>query len=100
MKVRVWISGEDGPSHDFELLSAPRVGEQVSIALPDRTEDGTVRSVSWHLQGIERISGALSIEGEPLGSVTIVHVVCGPRPDGLLATYEQAEVDPMELGRQ
>ena len=100
MKVRVWISGEDGPSHDFELLSAPRVGDQVSIALQDHTEDGTVSSVSWHLQGIERASGAFSIDGEPLGSVSIVHVVCGPKSEDLLVGYDQAEVDPMELGRQ
>ena len=100
MKVRVWISGEEGPSHDFELLDAPRVGEQVTIALSDHSEDGIVTSVSWHLQGIERSGEALSIEGEPLGSVAVVHVVCRPKPHGLTLAYERAEVDTAESALQ
>jgi hypothetical protein len=93
MKVRVWISGEDGLSHDFELLEAPRVGEQVSITFPDRTEDGVVTSVAWHLQGIERATSDLSIDGEPLGSVAVVHVVCSPKTDILKVGAESALAD-------
>ena len=93
MKVRVWISGEDGLSHDFELLDAPRVGEQVSITFPDRTEDGVVTSVAWHLQGIERATSDLSTDGEPLGSVAMVHVVCSPKSDGLKAGTDSALAD-------
>jgi hypothetical protein len=96
MKVRVWISGEDGPSHDFELLDAPRVGEQVTIAFADRTEDGVVMSVAWRLQGIERADSDLSIDGEPLESVSIVHVVCSPKTEGLKVGAASAAVDPAE----
>jgi hypothetical protein len=73
----VWVDGADGPSHDFELLEAPRVGERVSISVGDETEDGIVDSVTWQLQAISGAAG--SLEGEPAGSVTIVHVICHSR---------------------
>ena len=81
MRVRVWISGEDGPAHDFELPAPPGLGERIAIAVGRETEEGTVISVSWHLQGVERLDGDISMEGEPIGSVTIVHVICSGSAD-------------------
>lgn len=97
MRVRVWILGPDGPSHDFELLTAPRVGDRISIAISGQSEDGVVATVTWQLQGIEREDMALSIEGEPTGSVSLVHVIC--RPLGELARQAQAYAE-MEQGSE
>ncbi|HEX2558578.1 hypothetical protein [Phenylobacterium sp.] len=95
MRVRVWIQGLDGPSHDFELLSAPRVGERISVAVAGQTEDGIVTTVTWQLQAIERSGSDLSIEAEPTGSVSLVHVIC--RPMGEAARQAQAYTE-MEQG--
>lgn len=94
MRVRVWISGEDGPAHDFELPAPPGLGERISIALGRDNEEGTVISVSWHLQGVERVDDDLSMEGEPVGSVTIVHVVCSGSADVRRLAAAAAEVEP------
>ena len=93
MRVRVWVAGDDGPSHDFELIAPPRVGDRLSIAIEGHVEEGIVASVSWHLQGVERVAGSLDIEGEPVGSVTIVHVVCSPTAEIIRMNFEGAEVD-------
>jgi len=93
MKVRVWISGPEGPSHDFELLDPPRVGERVTIAVAGESIEGVVASVAWQLQGIERTEGDLSLEGEPAGSVTLVHVICDPRSEAFKMAAAGAEVD-------
>jgi hypothetical protein len=77
MRVRIWINGDHGPSHDFELVDPPRVGERIAIAIGADTEEGLVTSVTWRLQGVARAAGDLSLDGEPIGSVTVVHVVCG-----------------------
>ena len=47
MRVRVWIRGAEGPSHDFELVDAPRVGERVVISLVGGgSQEGIVADVS------------------------------------------------------
>ncbi len=97
MRVRVWIDGDDGPSHDFELVNAPRVGDRISIAVEGRVEEGIVATVSWHLQGIERAMGVLALEGEPIGSVTMVHIVCTPTAEVIQVDFEGAE---MGLGEE
>lgn len=93
MRVRVWLKGADGPSHDFELLSAPRVGDRISIALSGATDEGIVTAVSWQLQGIERAGSDFLMESEPAGSVSLVHVIC--RPSGEIAhpSQEYAELE-------
>ena len=96
MRVRVWIDGDEGPSHDFELVEAPRIGDSISIAIEGRVESGVVTAVSWHLQGVARPGASLALEGEPVGSVTMVHVVCRPATDVINADLEGAEVDPTE----
>ena len=78
MRVRVWIAGAEGPSRDFELAEAPRVGECISISLAGRLEEGIVTSVTWQLVGIEGSPGALMLGVDPVGSVTLVHVICRP----------------------
>jgi hypothetical protein len=93
MRVRVWISGSDGPSHDFELLHPPRIGERITIAVGTESAEGVVTSVAWQLQGIERTDGDLSLEGEPAGSVTLVHVICDPRTEAFRLAGAGAEVD-------
>jgi len=94
MRVRIWISGDDGPSHDFELLHPPRIGERVGIAIGGHTQEGIVMSVSWRLQGVARSEGDLSLEGEPAGSVTVVHVVCGSTAEIVaLHPHAAAEVE-------
>jgi hypothetical protein len=93
----VWIDGDDGPSHDFELVNAPRVGDRISIAVEGRVEEGIVATVSWHLQGIERAMGVLALEGEPIGSVTMVHIVCTPTAEVIQVDFEGAE---MGLGEE
>jgi hypothetical protein len=97
MRVRVWIQGPDGPSHDFELLSAPRIGERISIALAGETEEGLVAAVTWQLQGIERLGADLSLDSEPAGSVSLVHVIC--RPLGEAARQAQAHAE-LEQGSE
>lgn len=93
MRVRVWINGPDGPSHDFELLDPPRVGERVTIAVAGESIEGMVTSVAWQLQGIERNEGDLSLEGEPVGSVTLVHVVCDPKSQAFKLAGAEAGAD-------
>ncbi len=93
MRVRVWIRGAEGPSHDFELLDAPRIGERISISLTDHTEEGFVRGVTWQLQGIERAQDGLALDVEPAGSVAIVHVVCGPAPGEAMLHEAAAEAE-------
>lgn len=82
MRVRVWISGADGPSLDFELAEAPRVGECISISTGGRVEEGIVTSVVWQLVGVERTSHDLTLGFEPVGSVTMVHVICTSSNEG------------------
>jgi hypothetical protein len=79
MRVRIWVSGADGPSHDFELVQPPRVGEHISIAVGGSIEEGLVEDVSWQLLGIERAAVDLPLDAEPVGSVSMVHVICKPR---------------------
>jgi hypothetical protein len=98
MRVRVWIAGAEGPSHDFELLSAPRVSERISIAIGGQTEEGVVSSVSWQLQGMERSEGDLALDGEPTGSVSIVHVICSPTAEVVQLHHAAAEVDTKAAG--
>ena len=93
MRVRVWISGPEGPSHDFELLHPPQVGERITIAVAGESIEGMVSSVAWHLQGIERSEGELSLEGEPVGSVTLVHVVCDAKSETFKLAGAEAGVD-------
>ncbi len=82
MRVRVWIAGAEGPSRDFELVAAPRLGECISISVGGRFEEGIVTSVIWQLVGIERTGSDLTLGVEPVGSVTVVHVICHPPNDG------------------
>lgn len=91
MKVRVWIDGADGPSHDFELLDAPRVGDRVSVSIGHLAEEGVVASVTWRLQAVDAGAGG-QLEGEPAGSVTIVHVICRPPPEGVETASAAAAV--------
>ena len=98
MRVRVWIGGADGPSHDFELGDTPRTGERISISVGGRIEEGIVTSVTWHLLGIERSDGALALEGEPVGAVSLVHVVCSPTAEVVKLNYERASVDAAAQG--
>jgi hypothetical protein len=90
MRVRVWIRGAEGPVHDFELIDPPRCGERVSIALGGQTEEGIVSDVSWHLIGIERAVPELTLNGDPVGTVAMVHVVCRPQAPALVAALEEA----------
>ena len=92
MRVRVWIHGANGPSHDFELVDAPRAGDRIAISVAGEVEEGTVASVSWQLQGIERTGDDLAIEGEPVGTVTMVHVICTAAADVLRMSADHAEV--------
>jgi hypothetical protein len=82
MRVRVWISGAEGPSLDFELAEAPRVGDCISIATGGRYDEGIVTSVVWQLVGVEPSSNDLTLGFEPVGSVTMVHVICKPSNEG------------------
>lgn len=93
MRVRVWISGAEGSSHDFELVDAPRIGDRVVVGVGSETEEGIVDAVTWHLQAIDPPAGDLPLAVEPLGTVTMVQVICRPaRPAAKLAA-EGAAVD-------
>jgi hypothetical protein len=49
--------------------------------------------VTWQLQSIDAPAGALKLEGEPVGAVTLVHVVCGPsKTQGLPLRRASAEM--------
>jgi hypothetical protein len=82
MRVRVWIAGAEGPSRDFELAASPRVGDCISISVAGRFEEGVVTSVIWQLVGIEGSETDLSGGVEPVGSVTLVHLICRPQKEG------------------
>ena len=84
MRVRVWIAGEEGPSRDFELVVPPRVGEGISISIGGHFEEGVVTSVLWQLVGIEPSGNDLVLGVEPVGSVTMVHVICRPPGDDIV----------------
>ena len=60
----------------------------MSISVGDKVEDGVVADVTWQLQAFASSSG--SLEAEPPGSVTVVHVICYPRTEKLRA--DSAEV--------
>ncbi len=89
MRVKVWIDGAEGPCRDFELVEAPRLGERISIAVGDRFEEGIVTSVIWQLVGIERSVNDLPFGIEPVGSVTVVHVICHPPREDEMAFAER-----------
>ena len=93
MRVRVWIHGADGPSRDFELVVAPRVGERISIAHGGESEEGVVDVVTWQLQAMEPNVGDMGLEGEPIGAVGLVHVICRPLAKVITGAFTGAEVD-------
>ncbi|HEY9218527.1 MAG TPA: hypothetical protein VIO94_10795 [Phenylobacterium sp.] len=93
MRVRIWIDGPDGPSRDFELLGAPRVGERICIAHAGELEEGIVASVDWHLQAMENSSPELMLEGDPPGSVSLVQVVCRPSEKPVAGAFTAAEAE-------
>ena len=99
MRVRVWISGSEGPSHDFELLSAPRQGERISIASGGHIEEGVVIAVSWQLQAIDGAGGDLGLQGETMGSVTLVHVICSPSAEVVRMTHAEEALDTDAVAR-
>lgn len=90
MRVRIWISGADGPSRDFELVEPPRIGEGISISTGGRIAEGVVTDVIWQLVGIERSGNDLVHGVEPVGSVTMVHVICQPPRDGTVMLADRA----------
>lgn len=96
MRVRVWIHGPDGPSHDFELISAPRVGERLSINSAAGVEEGVVDAVNWQLQAVDANAAELALEGEPPGSVSLVHVICRPVGEVIRSAFAAATVDDDE----
>ena len=93
MKVRVWINGAEGAFYDFEMVESPRAGDRISIAVGGESAEGIVASVSWHLQAIEKMAGDLALDGDPAGSVTIVHVVCEPTSEAFHRAGAIAEAD-------
>jgi hypothetical protein len=54
------------------------VGEGISISTERGIEDGIVANVMWQLAAIDRSGNALTLGVEPVGSVTMVHVICRP----------------------
>lgn len=92
MRVRVWIGGAEGPAHDFELVDAPRVGDHVSVSVGGRLEEGIVTRVSWQLQAIEPLEGDVPFDRDPLGSVSMVHVICHPTAALVTLDRPRAEV--------
>lgn len=95
MRVRIWIDGPEGPSHDFEMLAAPRAGELISIACDGQVREGVVQSVAWRLRAVDRGGPAadLALGAEPAGSVTLVHVICAPGPKAPQSAEAWAEAD-------
>ena len=55
-----------------------------------RFEEGIVSSVIWQLVGIERSETDLVVGVEPVGSVTLVHVICRPQKEGEAKLRDQA----------
>ncbi len=94
MRVRVWIAGSEGPSHDFELLSPPRVGERIAIAVGGEIQEGIATTVAWQLQAIEPVGGDIQLQGDAAGSVTLVHVICSPRAEVVRMAFAEAEAEP------
>lgn len=93
MRVRVWIRGPDGPSHDFELVSAPQLGERVCINSASGVEEGVVEAVTWQLQAVEAGAAEIALEGEPPGSVSLVQVICRPAATVLRGAFAKTELD-------
>jgi len=93
MRVRVWILGPEGPSREFELLSAPRVGERISISHGGQLEEGIVASVDWHLQAMDASASELMLDGEPPGSVTLVQVICRPAQEAAASAFSAEEAE-------
>jgi hypothetical protein len=99
--VRIWIAGPEGPSHDFELLVAPRLGERISVACDGEVKEGEVASVVWRLRAIDHSRGAaadLALGGDPAGSVILVHVICDPRGEVIHAAFARDEVEVEHIG--
>lgn len=96
MRVRVWISGADGASHDFELVAAPRIGERVVVGVGTEHQEGIVTAVTWQLQAIDLPAGDMPLAADPLGAVTLVHVICRPETFDLKSAAEGAAVDRAE----
>jgi hypothetical protein len=91
MRVRVWIRGPDGPSHDFELVTAPQLGERVVVNSAEGLQEGIVEAVTWHLQAVEAGAAEIALEGEPPGSVSLVQVVCRPSAPVLRGAFTAKE---------
>jgi hypothetical protein len=68
------------------------VGERISITHGSHSEDGVVETVTWNLQAIEAASG-LSLEADPVGTVSIVHVICRPIAEVIRGTFSTVEVN-------
>lgn len=97
MRVRVWISGADGPSWDFELLTAPRPGERITLTHAGKVEEGVVVTVDWHLQAIEASGVEIVLDGQPAGTVTLVQVICRPTAEVMTGASDAVELDaPVE----
>ncbi len=75
---------------DFELPEAPRVGESISIATEGRFDEGVVTSVVWQLVGVKPSSKDLTLGFEPVGSVTMVHVICNPSNEEDVRFHDRA----------
>jgi len=98
MRVRIWIQGADGPSRDFELLTAPQIGDRIAISLAGATEEGVVAAVTWQLQAMDATGADLGLDAEPVGSVSMVHVICRPRAEVVQINAAVADVDAAEAG--
>jgi hypothetical protein len=93
MRVRVWIDGPDGPSRDFELISAPRVGDRISISHAGELQEGVVAIVDWHLQAVDAAGSDMLLEGEPPGSVSLVQVICRREERPRAAAFSATEAE-------
>ena len=101
MRVRIWIDGPEGPSHDFELLEAPRLGEHVSIASDGKVLEGLVTTVRWQLRAIDHAVASasdLTLGAEPAGSVVLVNVICAPRGEVVKAAFAREEIEANDAG--